>query len=481
MRTVICDIETDGLDNVRNIWCIVCKDILSHEIFTFSGDSLRSEFKSFAQGVECWIGHNFIRFDGRWITRLLDIPFSSSNVIDTLVLSRMLRHDLEGGHSLEAWGNRLRFPKTEFNDFDKFSDDMLKYCINDVELNHRVYNFIMSRMSGVNWVDAIRVEMEAQFIALDMQDNGFKFNFNDALKLYKEVMDQVNELDNEINKAFPPRTKLIREINPSITKAGTLHRKDFKWYDGSDYTIFSEGCPFSLFEWEAFNPGSPKQVIDRLWEAGWEPVEKTKGHIRNDDKEKQDKFDRYGWSLNEANLSTLPVTAPYGATLLVRRMLLAARLRTLNEWFQAYNPQTERVHGTFDPLGTRTQRCSHSKPNLGNIATAKSIKYNTEELRTLATELGSRMRKLWICDDDAYLVGCDMESAHLRIFGHLIDDQEYIQSLLTGDKKHGTDPHSLNKRKLGEACVDRDRAKTFIFSFLNGAGGNKVGPNLRMQ
>ena len=472
-RTVICDIETDSLDNVKHLWCIVCKDVNSHEVFSFSGDALGSEFKSFAEGVGRWIGHNFIRFDGRWITRFLGIHFSGANVIDTLVLSRMLRHDLEGGHSLEAWGLRLGYPKGEFDAFDKYSDEMLVYCKRDVELNHRVYKFIMSRMKD-NWTKAIRIEMDSQYIACDMTDNGFKFDFNKALEVYKDIEGMIRELDREIVRAFPPQTRAIKEITPRLTNKGTLHRKDFKWYGGCDYTIFGEGSTFVLFEWEHFNPGSPKQVIDRLWEAGWEPTERTKGHLKNKDKAKREKFERYGWSLNEANLSTLPDSAPLGARYLVKRMLLAARLRTLNEWFQAYNPNTCRIHGTFNPLGTRTQRCAHSNPNLGNIATAKSIKYNTEELRTLATELGSRMRSLWICDDDKYLVGTDMESAHLRIFGHLINDKEYIQSLLTGDKKHGTDPHSLNKRKLGSACVDRDRAKTFVFSFLNGAGGNKV-------
>lgn len=474
LRTVIADIETDSIDNVKNIWCIVCKDISTNEVFSFVDPTSSNEFRDFASTVECWIGHNFIRFDGRWLSRLLDIPLSASNVIDTLVLSRMLRYDLEGGHSLEAWGTRLGFPKQEFNEFHQYTPKMLEYCKNDVELNHRVYNFCMSRLSGDNWKEAIKVEMEAQYICMDMQENGFKFDFDNALKLYKEVESHLNEIDKDIRKAFPPRTRAIREITPVCTAKGTLHRKDFKWYDGSDYTIFSEGCPFSLFEWEEFNPDSPKQVVDRLWDAGWEPTERTKGHIKNTDKEKQAKFDRYGWSLNETNLGTLPDSAPYGATLLVRRMLLAARLRTLNEWFQAYNPQTERIHGHFDPLGTRTQRCSHSKPNLGNIATAKSIKYNTPELKNLATELGGKMRELWVCDEDTWLCGTDMESAHLRIFGHLINDKEYINSLLHGSKHDGTDPHSLNKHKLGAACIDRDRAKTFIFSFLNGAGGSKV-------
>ena len=135
---------------------------------------------------------------------------------------------------------------------------------------------------------------------------------------------------------------------------------------------------------------------------------------------------------------------------------------------------TCKIHGRYNPLGTTTQRCSHSNPNLGNIATKKTIKYNSERLRSLAVDLGGRMRSFWMAPEGGWLVGTDMESAHLRIFAHLIDDKEFTQSLISGKKEDGTDPHSVNKRRLGILCPDRDRAKTFIFSFLNGAGASKV-------
>jgi DNA polymerase I-like protein with 3'-5' exonuclease and polymerase domains len=108
------------------------------------------------------------------------------------------------------------------------------------------------------------------------------------------------------------------------------------------------------------------------------------------------------------------------------------------------------------------------------VSAEKSIKYKGQELNKLATDLGGRMRKLWIAEDDAWLVGTDMEGAHLRILGHLMDDKEYIQSLLEGDKKLGTDIHSRNKQRLGHICPSRDLAKTFIFTFLNGGGVGKV-------
>ena len=267
----------------------------------------------------------------------------------------------------------------------------------------------------------------------------------------------------------------------------------------------------------------------------------------------------------------------------------------------AYNETTGCIHGDFNPLGTRTHRCVHSKPNMGNISSKKTIKYNSKELRDLATNLGGRMRSMWglsgsdlsdenvwldtwilnycstkenitlsiiksglkpgaktklttgvlkeidnlnpvmallakttieclknkkvsvfcvketgpnllsiivtppkesgdCCVDSAihnlvgmkiegnslqliskernkdsqWLCGTDMESAHLRIFAHLINDKDFIQALISGKKEDGTDPHTLNKRRLGDICVDRDRAKTFIFTFLNGGTANRV-------
>ena len=39
-----------------------------------------------------------------------------------------------------------------------------------------------------------------------------------------------------------------------------------------------EGDELICFDYQAFNPGSPVDRIDVLWDAGWKPVIKTKGH-----------------------------------------------------------------------------------------------------------------------------------------------------------------------------------------------------------
>jgi len=473
-RRIVLDIEADSL-TPSVIWCVVAKDIDTNEVFTFTGDD-RESCSAFLATCVYVIGHNIIHYDLPALSKIWGVVVKCP-VLDTLVLSRLLHAKREGGHSLEAWGERLRYPKGDFNDFSKFSREMLDYCINDVHLNHKVYlelDKVLKRNPGV-FDQAVQVEHDMARICLDMETNGFRYNYEEAQKIEAELVAKVAELDVKIQEAFPPRSQLIKEQTPKETKHGTISRVGFQWYDGTDFTQFTVGEPFSVFHYVPFNAGSPKQVVERLWEAGWMPTEKTDTHKQAEKERKvTDQHKYYGWKINEVNLATLPADAPDGARLLVERILLSARIRTLNEWKQAYNPETGNIHGTFNHIGTSTHRMSHNSPNMGNIATKKSIKYNTPYLRGLALEYGGRMRSLWGCSDDAVLVGCDMEGAHLRIFAHLIDDKDFIKALVEGKKDDGTDIHSLNKRNLGQLCVDRDRAKTFIFSFLNGAAAPKV-------
>lgn len=452
---LVWDIETDGLDNPSVIHCVCTQDLETGERRNFYGalSSYQDDLVEMFTNAEAVIGHNIINYDCKWLGSFVPALaewFSNNHdkVIDTLVLSRLLWQDRPGGHSLEAWGERLKFPKPAMEDFSVFTPEMLARCEADVEINKRVYQRLMHKLDKPNWVKPIKTELEYQWIAREMHESGFRFNIEDAVKMLDELESKLSVLDEQILAAFPPKVEIVQ----MKTKTKVVET--------------------------VFNPSSPKQLVDRLWEGGWKPYDKTKGHAqalkdKSTPPEKLAKFKRYGWKVNEANIETLPNDAAPEYQLLVERMLTEARKRTLVEWIDAYDPSTKRIHGLFNPLGTRTQRCVHTRPNMGNVPTKKSIKYNSKRLRDLAIEYGGRMRSMWIADDGAFLVGADMESAHLRIFGHLIDDKQFIEALISGRKEDGTDPHSLNKRAFGDICPDRDRAKTGIFTYLNGGGVNK--------
>ena len=137
-RTVICDIETDGLlPDVSVIHCIVCKDWDTGEVLSWTPDTIQ-DFVSFTDTVGHWIGHNFIGYDMRVLRKLLGIRIRPACVTDTLLVSRLQQYTRIGGHSLKSWGETLQFPKLPYKDFSDYSKDMLEYCINDVELTYKV-------------------------------------------------------------------------------------------------------------------------------------------------------------------------------------------------------------------------------------------------------------------------------------------------------------------------------------------------------
>ena len=435
----VIDIEADNVDPelVKNIWVVVTKNRKTGKVNVFTD---KDTFLEHARAVDGWIGHNITQYDLPVLSRMWNFDVHISKVVDTLVLSRLEDARREGGHSLEQWGKDRKFPKGDWSDWSKLSDQMVDYCKNDVELTYKVY--VHLRQALPKCPDAIGVEHRMSVLCREMSLNGFKFDYAEARKLYDELQEQVVPLEQEIISAFEPNVIVLK----TKTKI------------------------------EPFNPASAKQVIDRI-HSYWSPTEKTKGHLeaeRNPSRETRKDFSKYGWTLSEVNLSTLSEDAPPAAKLFVKYRLLKSRIMKLDEWFSCYNELTGRIHGTFQSLGTWTGRMIHQKPNMANVAAEKSIKYKTKELKDMATDLGRRMRKLFICEEGNFLVGTDLAGIQLRVLANYINDKEFTHAVVNGDKKDKTDIHSLNAAAINLPGCDRDTAKTFIYAFCLGAGLSKI-------
>lgn len=446
------DIECDSLTPTK-IWvCNLYDHKTENHIPFYEGEQkdLERELKYYDK-IVC---HNGIDFDFPVLKKLWNVSVDQDKVIDTLVLSRLLKVQREEGHSLEAWGTTLGFPKLEFSKWDELTAEMILYCQRDCEVNAKLYNYLWDRwFCKPEWEMPVKIEMKQAWICARLHTDGFPFNYDEALKLKKELEEELSRLLDQMQKDFPPKEKIT-----------VLKTK-----------IKTEMIPF--------NPNSPQQVIDRLHELGWKPVDKTDGHIdilkdRTKSKEekakKLERYKKYGWKLNEKNLATLPEDCPSSIHSFLRYTILESRLSTLTEWFKAYNQNTGKIHGTFFSIGTWTHRKIHTNPNMGNIPTAKSIKFKQPELYDLCLDYGKRMRQLWFKGDANYMIGCDAEGIQLRVFAHLIDDQKLIKAIVEGKKEDGTDIHSINQKALGEVCKTRDSAKTFIYAFFLGASPTKV-------
>ena len=106
-RRVVCDVETNGLlPKVDTVWCIVCKEWDTGDKTYFTPDTL-DQFEEFAEGVDEWVGHNFVAYDLRVLRKILGVKIKPSRVWDTLLISRLQNSNREGGHSLANWGRIL--------------------------------------------------------------------------------------------------------------------------------------------------------------------------------------------------------------------------------------------------------------------------------------------------------------------------------------------------------------------------------------
>lgn len=184
MRLVV-DIETNGLYNeVDKIHCIVAKDINTSERYLYylgvkedHGEYIveADRNKTITKSALCYtkplssmlqvlqeadqiIGHNFIDYDMRVIEKITGIKLDVNKIVDTLLLSHMLhphhsRHPdcpasketiagrrQIGPHSLENWGYYLGEGKIEYEDWTKFTPEMLERCKGDVSITEKLYN-----------------------------------------------------------------------------------------------------------------------------------------------------------------------------------------------------------------------------------------------------------------------------------------------------------------------------------------------------
>jgi len=171
-KEVIIDIETDGLlDTVSKIYCIVCKDVISGRVtkYTSTDDFLNGPYT----GDTILIGHNILSYDLPVFAKLLGYKHSVSKCIDTLILSQLFNPILDGGHSLASWGERLKFPKKQSPPFDRYTPQLLEYCVNDVELTYKLFKYLTEDDDVKFSKGSIKREHYFRYIINQQEHHGF--------------------------------------------------------------------------------------------------------------------------------------------------------------------------------------------------------------------------------------------------------------------------------------------------------------------
>ena len=411
MKRLFLDIETDGFNPTR-IWCVGTvmvednKDGTTTEIAKLYTEEERNLFTTLAAQADKVIGHNAIHFDFRVLDLLWGIRFEPEQMLDTLVLSQLANPVREGGHSLEAWGRKLSFPKVEFDPslfYQGYTEEMGLYCMQDTKLTCKLYKVLKTELHKFSG-DSIKLEHRVRMILSEQELNGFALDQENACILVAELNDELVQIKEDMQKVFPPAEVQLK------TKVKYI----------------------------PFNPGSRKQVGERLMEKGWVPEKKT---------------DLGTPVLDEGVLSGIDMEE---AKIVGRYMMLQKRIAQINSWIDAVNPETGRVHGKVLTLRTITGRMAHASPNMAQVPAVYS-------------PYGKECRRLWVPSNPRKqnLVGIDASSIELRMLCHYMNDPEYTEIVVSGDI------HTANQERAG--LSSRSQSKTFIYAFLYGAGAAKIG------
>ena len=430
-KKLILDIETTALP-VSKVWMVG-----TMELTTKSKKNFLKPYAETAQiqeeidDVDIVIGHNIINFDRPVLEEHLGISFDNVQVIDTLVLSRLFNPQLDGGHSLRAWGERLHFEKGDHDDWTKLSDEMIKYCERDVEVTAKLYTTLCERLAQFPG-ESIELEHKVQEIVSQQERKGWVLDLEKAFDIQARLKQRSMEVEDEVHKRFTPLPVFVKKVHPKTKKDGSLSSVGLRFLGDSIDTV---GGTFSRIDWPEFNLGSRQQIGRHLKFYGWEPSSFTeKGHAIVDES-----------ILSEVDIPEAKLIAEY--------LLLQKRSAQVQSWIEAVE-EDGRVHGRVNTIGAVTGRMTHSNPNMAQVPASYS-------------PYGTECRECWTVPKGFKLVGIDAAGLELRMLAHYMNDEEYTHEVTNGDV------HTANQKAAGLST--RDNAKTFIYAFLYGAGDAKIG------
>jgi DNA polymerase-1 len=404
------DLETNTKHNT--IWCAAYAIDDSEPCVTRE----QTEVASLLAKADTIVNHNLIGFDLPVLERVWGIRVPFKKMTDTLVMSRLYDPAVEGGHSLEAWGNRIGCPKGDFRDYDSgYSDEMAEYAKRDIIVTRKLYRHLHDLLALEGFSEqSILLEHQVAFIVERQVRHGVTFEFMEALSLRSTLEKRMQQIEEEMQVIFPPIvTERISE------KTGKKLKDNI----------------------EVFNPGSRPQIAARLAAVGVEFKEKTETGAPKVDEGVLEGIDRPE------------------AKLILEYLMLQKRLGMVDSWIDACTP-AGKIHGKVLTNGAVTGRMTHYSPNLAQIP-AVSAPY------------GKECRSLFVVPPGKVMVGVDASALELCMLAHYMNDEGFTKSVVEGKKDDGSDVHSRNQRAAG--LPTRDQAKTFIYALLYGAGPGKIG------
>ena len=451
------DIETDGLDATK-VWCLVMQNIDTGCVmkYTDHSDKYHGNIEtglSFLKNADLLVAHNGIGFDALQILKIYGLDLYDKKFFDTWIASQVLNYRRPHKHGLAGWGGFLEYPKFDFNEFDKFSDEMMTYCVRDVQLNTAIFKHLMDELTIISKTqplirEGLRSEMEAAKFDAYCRHYGWQFDIEKGKQTLSQIINRMKTIEATVEPNLPPITKYIDKIpkTPKFTKKGaytsTTARMLSEYFGRevkpTDTHVLAAGREFQRKEVVKATLGNMEQVKEYLYSIGWEP----------DDW----KMERgvHGWEKKSPKLTSTSLAKVGEHGLLIDEWTtLRSRKGVLEGWFREL--KDGRLHGRLWIVGTPTFRCRHEV--IANLPAVNAA-------------WGKELRELLVAEPGRKIVGADSSGNQFRSLAHYVSDQNLTNQILSGDI------HQYNADIIG---TDRRTAKTWIYAYLFGAGPTKLG------
>lgn len=273
-----------------------------------------------------------------------------------------------------------------------------EYAGEDADITLQLKEIFKPELENNNGVNLFEnVEMPLVKVLADMEREGISLNVNALKDFSAELTKEIIEIDKEI-----------------IALAGT-----------------------------PFNIASPKQLGDILFEI-----------LKIDLKAKKTKTGQY--ATGEEVLVKLESKHPIISKILDYRELVKLQNTYVDSLPQLINPNTGRIHTSYNQAVAATGRLSSNNPNLQNIP--------------IRTPRGKEIRKAFVAKNDDYLLlSADYSQIELRIIAELSGDKGMIEAFQNNEDIHTATAAKVWGVETSDVTKEmRSKAKTVNFGIIYG-------------
>ena len=197
-----------------------------------------------------------------------------------------------------------------------------------------------------------------------------------------------------------------------------------------------------------FNISSPKQLNTVLFEVLQLPVEGLKET-------------KLGYSTDATTLDALR-----NEHLIINKIVEFREMTKLKNTYvdalpELVNPNTGRLHTSYNQTGSATGRFSSSNPNLQNIP--------------IRTEMGREVRRAFVAPQGYVLLAVDYSQIELRVMAHISEDATLIDAFHRGLDIHRATAATVNGIDPDDVTYEqRNFAKRVNFGLMYGMGAFRL-------